>query len=141
MGVIFCSWFQLITAAKSNPQKKWRMCCRKGVPKEICYRCWNCFDHPGLCPAPCFEEYHRIKTWYRKHRAEATLQRCSCEKVFHLSIRTSWFLWKGILINMQQIYRRAPMLKCDINKAAWQITLQHGCSPVNLLHIYKNTFL
>ena len=35
--------------------------------------------------------------------------------------------------------------KCDFNKATWhgsfiEITLQHGCSPVNLLHIYKNIF-
>ena len=44
---------------------------------------------------------------------------------------------------MQQIYRRAPMLKCDFNKAAGsfiEMKLQQGCSPVNFLHIYKNTF-
>ena len=54
--------------------------------------------------------------------------------------------------NMQQIYRRTPMPKCDFNEIALQvvlrcfieITLWHGCSPVNLLHIfrtclYKNT--
>ena len=34
--------------------------------------------------------------------------------------------------NMQQIYRRTPMLKCDFNKVALlcnfiEITLQHGC--------------
>ena len=54
-------FLQLIlpTAAKSNPQKKCRMCCEKGVQKEICYQCRNCFDHPDLCPAPCFEEYYR----------------------------------------------------------------------------------
>ena len=27
------------------------------------------------------------------------------------------------------------MLKCDFNKL-----LQHGCSPVNLLHIFRTTF-
>ena len=54
-------FLQLIppTAAKSNPQKKCKMCCRKGVRKEIRYQCRNCFDHPGLCPAPCFEEHHK----------------------------------------------------------------------------------
>ena len=31
--------------------------------------------------------------------------------------------------NMQQIYRRAPMPKCD------------GCSPVNLLHIFSTPFI
>ena len=54
-------FLQLIppTAAKSNPQKTCRVYCRKGVQKEICYQCRNYFDHPGLCLAPCFEEYHR----------------------------------------------------------------------------------
>ena len=35
--------------------------------------------------------------------------------------------------NMQQIYRRTPMPKCDF-------ALQHGCSPVNLLHIFRTPF-
>ena len=30
------------------------------------------------------------------------------------------------------------MQKCDFNKV--EITLQHGCSPVNLLHILKTPF-
>ena len=39
--------------------------------------------------------------------------------------------------NMQQIYRRAPMRQCDFNKVA-----KHGCgcSPVNLLHIFRTSF-
>ena len=49
---------------------------------------------------------------------------------------------------MQQIYRWTSMPKCDFNKVACsfiEITLCHGCSPVNLLHIFrapfpKNTF-
>ena len=39
--------------------------------------------------------------------------------------------------NMQQIYRRTPMPKCDFNKVA----LRHGHSPVNLLHIFRTPFL
>ena len=39
---------------------------------------------------------------------------------------------------MQQIYMITPMLKCDFNKVALQ--LQHGCSPVNLLHIFRTPF-
>ena len=35
--------------------------------------------------------------------------------------------------NMQQIYRRTPMLKCDF-------ALRHGYSPVNLLHIFRTSF-
>ena len=45
--------------------------------------------------------------------------------------------------NMQQIYRRKPMLKCDCNKVATkfiEITLRHGCSPVKLLHIFRTLF-
>ena len=41
--------------------------------------------------------------------------------------------------NMQQIYRRTPMPKCDFNKVAKQ--LRHGCSPLNLLHIFRTLFL
>ena len=36
------------------------------------------------------------------------------------------------------------MPKCDFNKVAVQfteITLQHACSPVNLLHIFRTPFL
>ena len=37
--------------------------------------------------------------------------------------------------NMHQIYKRTPMPKCDFNKVAL-----HGCSPVNLLHIFGTPF-
>ena len=37
--------------------------------------------------------------------------------------------------NMQQIYWRAPIPKCDFNKVA-----KHWCSPVNLLHIFRTPF-
>ena len=65
---------------------------------------------------------------------------------------------RGVLIkrcseNMQQIFRRTPMRKCDCNKVALikllcnfiETTLPHGWSPANLLYIfrtpfYKNTF-
>ena len=42
--------------------------------------------------------------------------------------------------NMQQIYRRTAMPKCDFNKVAIEITLRHGCSLVNLLHIFRTLF-
>ena len=52
-----------------------------------------------------------------------------------LEKQPSW----GVLLNkcsenMQQIYSRGLMPKCDL------ITLQHGCSPVNLLHIFRTPF-
>ena len=48
--------------------------------------------------------------------------------------------------NMQQVYRRTPMPRCDLNKVALlcnliEIALWHGCSPVNLLHIFSTPFL
>ena len=48
------------------------------------------------------------------------------------------FPWERCSENMLQIYRRTPMPKCDFNKA--EITLRHGCSPVNLLHIFRTLF-
>ena len=51
--------------------------------------------------------------------------------------------------NIQQMYRRTPMPKCDFNKVAKQsklqgnfieIALRYGCSPINLLHIFKIPF-
>ena len=36
------------------------------------------------------------------------------------------------------------MSKCDFNKVAsnfTEVTLRHGCSPVNLLHISEHLFL
>ena len=38
--------------------------------------------------------------------------------------------------NVQEIDRKTPISKCDFNKVA----LQHGCSPVNLLHIFGTPF-
>ena len=39
--------------------------------------------------------------------------------------------------NIQQIYRRTPMPKCHHAHAR----LRDGCSPVNLLHIFRIPFL
>ena len=35
--------------------------------------------------------------------------------------------------DMQQIYRRSPMPKCEI-------ALRHGCSPANLLNVFRTHF-
>ena len=59
------------------------------------------------------------------------------------------FLGKGVLIrkrcseNMQQIYRRAPLPKCDFNKVAYwfiEIAFWHRLSLANLLHIFRTRF-
>ena len=60
-----------------------------------------------------------VYLWFKK----AALQKCWCCE------------------NMEQIYRRTPTPKCGFNKAALQTTLRHGCSPVNLLHIFRTSFL
>ena len=57
-------------------------------------------------------------------------------------------LFRGVLRkrcseNMQQIYKRTSMPKWDFNKIAFQfieIALRHGCSLVNLLHIFRRLF-
>ena len=53
---------------------------------------------------------------------------------------------------MQQIYRRTPIPKCNFNNPCRsaisiklhcsfiEITLRHGCSPLNLLHIFRTSF-
>ena len=46
--------------------------------------------------------------------------------------------------NMLQVYKRTPMPKCDFNNVASNfigITLRHGCSPANLLHIFRTPLL
>ena len=45
--------------------------------------------------------------------------------------------------NMQQIFRRTPMPRCNFNKLLCnfiEIALRHGCSPANLLHIFRTHF-
>ena len=55
-------------------------------------------------------------------------------------------LRKSCSENMQQIYKRTRMPKCDVNKVAQQFYRNqtsawvHGCSPVNLLHISRTPF-
>ena len=61
--------------------------------------------------------------------AEAALQRCGA-------------LRKRYSENMQHIYRRATMPKCDFDKLLCnfiEVTFRNGCSPVNLLHIFRTT--
>ena len=51
-------------------------------------------------------------------------------------------LWKSCSENMQQMYRRTTTPKCDFNKESnfIEIKFRHGCSPVNLLHIFTTPF-
>ena len=50
-------------------------------------------------------------------------------------------LARGVLKeNMQQMYRRTSMPKCDFNSNFIEIKLRQGCSTVNLLHIFRTPF-
>ena len=61
--------------------------------------------------------------------------------IFHSIIQKQ--LSRGVLMkrykNMQQIYRRTPMPKCDLKLLCnfIEIAFQHGCSLVNLLDIFR----
>ena len=49
-------------------------------------------------------------------------------------------LRKRYFVNMQQIYRKTPMpkeLAINLQRNFFEITLRHGCSPANLLHIFR----
>ena len=67
----------------------------------------------------------------------------SCNLSLHQKQLSRRVLRKRCSENMQQIYRITPMPKCDFNKVASnfiEITLSHGCSPVNLQHIFRTHF-
>ena len=46
------------TASKRKPQKRCKVCYKKGVCKDSRYHCSSCPSNPGLCYFPCFELYH-----------------------------------------------------------------------------------
>ena len=46
------------TDKKQKTQKGCVECTKNGKREEIRYQCKNCPNHPGLCPAPCFELHH-----------------------------------------------------------------------------------
>ena len=54
--------------------------------------------------------------------------------------RSRGVLRKRCSENMQQIYRRTPMPMCDFDCNFIEIALWYGCSPVNLLHIFRIPF-
>ena len=65
------------------------------------------------------------------------------QKQLHQIQLSRGVLRKRFSENIQQIYRGTPMPKCDFNKYVCnfiEITLQHGISPANLLHIFRTHF-
>ena len=52
------------STAKARPQKRCRVCYKKGVWKESRYQCPQCPSQPGLCLEDCYKAYHtKIKYW------------------------------------------------------------------------------
>ena len=47
---------------------------------------------------------------------------------------------KRLSENMQQIYMRTPMPKCDLLCSFIETALWHGCFPVNLQQIFRTPF-
>ena len=81
-----------------------------------------------------------VRIYLRKKRKHSGKVRWSIRKTyFYQKQPPRVVLKKSCSENMQQIYRRTPMPKCDFNKIAF--AFRHGCSPVNLQHIFRTTFL
>ena len=104
--------------------------------------CWSLFFNKvaGLRPTMLLKErlQHRLfpvnftkflrKPFFTEH-LRCQLQKQSFRGVFR----------ERCSENMQQIYRRTSMPKCDFNKLQsnfMEIALRYGCSSVNLLHIF-----
>ena len=62
--------------------------------------------------------------------SEAAVQRCSYEKVF----------WK-YETNLQENTHAEKWISIKLQSNFIEITLQHGCSPANLLHLFRTRFL
>ena len=90
-----------------------------------------------------YYEFHEIfkKIFFTEYRTTASGETSSM-KSEHTNQLSRGVLREKCSENIQQIYRRASMPKCDFNKVALQFcfTLRHGCSPVNLLHIFRIHF-
>ena len=84
------------------------------------------------------------------YRADTELKISSIKDFFSEFEQVCWQIFleersshrKRCSENMQQIFRRTPILKCYFNKVAKQpeITLWCRYSPVNSLHIFRKSF-
>ena len=77
--------------------------------------------------------HHKYKKLLQKQPSRgAPRERCS------ESIQPAYVPTQGE--KKKKIYGRTPMPKCDFNKVALQLTLRYGCTPVNLVHIFRTPF-
>ena len=99
-------------------------------------------SHPMVLsqgPTPWF--HHRVPGPRSHHRVSVPLFRYALTQIKVQKQSSRGVLRKRCSGNMQ--HRRTPMLRCVSIKMLCnfiEITLQHECSLVNLLHIFRTTF-
>ena len=106
---------------------------REGITLESLIDLCNFSYHCSLCSSSSgfFCCIWRIES-------ETVFLACLSFLKFHFQKQPSrGVLRKRCSENMRQIYRRTPMPKCNFI----EITLRYGCSPVNLLLIFRTPFL
>ncbi|XP_035825850.1 piggyBac transposable element-derived protein 4-like [Aplysia californica] len=54
------------TEKKARPQKKCRVCARKGTRRDTRYYCPDCPSKPGLCLVGCYKKYHTERFFWRQ---------------------------------------------------------------------------
>ena len=81
------------------------------------------------------------KSLYRKKHIAVSYDKIASKRLYQKQ-PSRCVLKKRCPENMQQRYRRTHMPKCVINVLCSfiEIILQHECSPLNLLHIFRTTF-
>ena len=103
----------------------------------VCFGCFSnyCFKRwmkYSVTPGKLFALWNLLTFWKLTHCLifKAAVQRCSLEKVFWKYATKSQeytHCWSAISVKQQKNFV--------------EITLRHGCSPANLLHVFRTTFL
>ena len=90
--------------------------------------------------------------WHAYYQVRITqsydLRKCVLATIFFLNFKakkyrtipSDVFLGKGILKTCSKFTGEHPCLSVISIKLLIEITLRHGCSPVNLLHIFRTPF-
>ena len=83
-------------------------------------------------------EYNTIQHEYKgdlgsKNRGTSTFMSSMLKTVYRRSSPDVFSKKRRSAAGMLHIYRRIPIQKCDFSRA--QLTLLHGCSPVNWLNV------
>ena len=113
---------------------------------EIFCKNFNSFHVTGLFLYPlktsenlCFFLYFqgvkketRGMKWVNWERSIIVVTGCRHQKQPSIGV-----LRKRCYKNIEQIYRKTPVPKCD---SVIEVALRHGYSPVNLLHIFRTPF-